>query len=137
MTNEKPDISPLEQAIQGLDAGLQRYLRDVSDTEVRDGLIHRLKCTYELSHRMLKRYLEYTAATPDQYDSMAFQDLIRSGNEQGLLLGEWPHWRRYRDMRGKTSHTYAEAVALEVVASIPEFLQEARFLQAQLQERLA
>jgi hypothetical protein len=32
---------------------------------------------------------------------MSFQDLIRSGNEQGLLLGDWPTWRRYREMRSK------------------------------------
>ena len=46
---------------------------------------------------------------------MTFQDLIRTANEQGLLLGEWPDWRGYRDLRGATSHTYNEDVALEVV----------------------
>ena len=68
---------------------------------------------------------------------MAFQDLIRSANEQGLLAGDWPAWRTYRDMRSKTSHTYREAAAIEVVAGIPGFLAEAAFLRDRLAERLA
>ena len=68
---------------------------------------------------------------------MIFQDLIRSGNEQGLLLGDWPDWKRYRDMRSKTSHTYDEEIALEVLAGIPTFLEEARYLHSKLKERLA
>jgi hypothetical protein len=31
-----------------------------------------------------------TAANPQQYDSMVFQDLICSASEAGLLLGDWP-----------------------------------------------
>jgi len=137
MANEKPDLSAFEKAIQRLDEGFQRYQQDITDTQIRDGLIQRIKFTYELSHRMLKRYLEFASATPEQFDRMAFQDLIRSGNEQGLLLGEWPRWKRYRDMRSKTSHTYDEVVALSVVAGIPDFLEEARFLREKLRERLA
>jgi hypothetical protein len=38
-------------------------------------------------------------------------------------------------MRGKTSHTYDEEVALQVVSGIPEFLAEAEFMIGQLQRR--
>jgi nucleotidyltransferase substrate binding protein (TIGR01987 family) len=86
---------------------------------------------------MLKRYLEMVSPTPDDYDAIAFQDLIRAGNEQGLLLGDWPRWKKYRDMRSKTSHTYDEDVALEVVAEIAAFQDEARYLCDRLQTRLA
>jgi putative ABC transport system permease protein len=78
-----------------------------------------------------------TAANPAEFDAMSFQDLIRTANEQGLLLGAWPDWRRYRDMRAKTSHTYDEAIALDVVSGIPAFLTEARHLREQLKARLA
>ena len=90
-----------------------------------------------LGHKVLKRYLEYTAANPEQFDEMTFQDLIRTGNEQGLLLGEWPDWRGYRDLRGATSHTYNEDVALEVVEGIPRFIEEVTYLRDRLRERLA
>lgn len=137
MANEKPDPSAFEKAIRRLDEGMQRYQQDATDTQIRDGLIQRFEFTYELSHKMLKRYLEYTSATPEHYDGLAFQDLIRSGNEQGLLFGDWSQWKKYRDMRSKTSHTYDENVALEVVMGIPQFLDEARFLRDTLRERLA
>jgi nucleotidyltransferase substrate binding protein (TIGR01987 family) len=137
MANEKPDLSAFEKAIQRLDEGYQRYQHDTTDTQIRDGLIQRFEFTYELSHKMLKRYLEYASPTPEQFDGMTFQDLIRSGNEQSLLLGEWPDWKRYRDMRGRSSHTYDERVALGVVDGIPEFLEEARFLCDRLREKLA
>ncbi len=131
------ELSSFEKAIARLEEGLTRYQQDITDTQIRDGLIQRFEFTYEISHKMLKRYLEQVSATPGEYDSMPFQDLIRSGNEQGLLLGEWPNWKTYREMRAKTSHTYDEQKALEVVAVIPAMLAEARFLHDQLKQRQA
>jgi nucleotidyltransferase substrate binding protein (TIGR01987 family) len=115
---------------------LERYQLDTTDTQIRDGLIKRFEFTYEISHKTLNRYLEAGSATPEQYDQMPFQDLIRSGNEQALLLGDWPAWKSYRDMRSKTSHTYDEEVALEVVGQIPAFLEEAIYCRDQLRQRL-
>ena len=129
------DLTPLARAKARLAEGLERYERDTSDEQIRDGLIQRFEFTYEVSHKMLKRYLESISPTPEAYDAMAFADLIRSGNEQGLLLGDWAQWRAYREMRSKTSHTYNEDVALEVVSGVPAFLAEAEYLLAQLQER--
>jgi nucleotidyltransferase substrate binding protein (TIGR01987 family) len=131
------DLTPLHKAIARLEEGLLRYQLDVSDTQIRDGLVQRFEFTYEISHKMLKRFLEQTAASPEQFDQMPFADLIRTANEKGLLLGDWPLWRGYRDMRSKTSHTYDEDIALQVVAGIPDFLAEAQFLAAVLAQRLS
>jgi nucleotidyltransferase substrate binding protein (TIGR01987 family) len=136
MTNDTIDLSPLERTINRLSEGWIRYQLDVSDLQIRDGLIQRFEFTYEISHKTLKRYLEVTSATPTQYDAMSFADIIRSGNEQGLLLGTWPDWKRYRDMRAKTSHTYNEDVAREVVIGIPSFLAEASHLLATLKAKI-
>lgn len=35
------DLTPLSNAVDRLSEGLARYLRDVSDTQIRDGLIQR------------------------------------------------------------------------------------------------
>lgn len=129
------DLTPLTNAALRLREGLDRYQSDITDTQIRDGLIQRFEFIYEISYKMLKRYLEQVAANPEEYDQADFQYLIRSGSEQGLLLSPWPAWRRFRELRGKTSHTYDEAVALEVVAAIPAFLNEAQHLLARLQER--
>jgi nucleotidyltransferase substrate binding protein (TIGR01987 family) len=137
MTETKPNISPLQRALDRLTEGLARYESDTSDTQIRDGLVQRFEFTYEIAHKLLKRYLEYSSPNPEQFDGMSFQDLIRTADEQGLLLGEWADWRRFREMRGKTSHTYNEDVALEVVGGIPRFIEEARALHQRLRERLA
>lgn len=130
------DIRALERAVVKLEEGLTRYRLDVSDEMVRDGLIQRFEFVYELSHKTLKRYLEYTSPSPELFDEMPFQDLIRSGNEHGLLLGDWPVWREYRKLRGKTSHTYDEKMALEVVQDLDRFLEEVRYLRDQLRAHL-
>ena len=133
--NQKLDLNPLLNAVNRLSEGLTRYEKDIADTQIRDGLIQRFEFSYEISHKMLKRYLEAVSPTPEQFDAMAFADLIRSGNEQGLLLSDWSQWRIYREMRSKTSNTYDEDVAIQVVQGIPAFLEEARHLLKQLQER--
>jgi len=131
------DLTSFSKAVQRLAEGAVRYQGDTDDSQIRDGLVQRFEFTYEISHKILKRYLEFASPTPDAFDAMAFPDLIRTANEQGLLLGNWPAWKRYREMRSKTSHTYDEVIALEVVAGIPAFLEETRFLLQQLQGRCA
>lgn len=137
MPNSDVEIGPFERAIERLEEGLARYQADTSDTQIRDGLVQRFEFTYELGHKVLKRYLKFASANPEQFDEMTFQDLIRTGNQQGLLLEDWPSWRGFRDMRSKTSHTYNEDTALDVVAGIPRFIKEAIYLRDKLRERLA
>ncbi len=129
------DLTPLENAVARLREGLARSAAEPGDTQLRDGLIQRFEFTYELSHKMLKRHLEQAAPSPQAYDTADFQYLIRSANEQGLLRSDWPAWRRFRELRGKTSHTYDEAVAKDVVAEIPSFMEEAAHLLNALQAR--
>jgi nucleotidyltransferase substrate binding protein (TIGR01987 family) len=131
------DPAPLGNAVHRLREGLLRHQREPKDEQVRDGLIQRFEFTYELSHRTLKRYIKENAASPDEIERMPFADLIRTGKAQGVLLSDWPAWRRFREMRTRTSHTYDAKAASQVVAGIPAFLKEAEHLFAELQRRLA
>ena len=133
----KLDTTSLGNAVRRLREGLARCEREPADEQIRDGLIQRFEFTYELSYRMLSRYLKVIAASPDEIERMPFADLIRTGNAQGLLRGDWPAWRRFREMRARTSHAYDAAVASQVAAAIPEFLEEAEHLYAELQRRPA
>src|SRR5579884_190427 len=133
----KLDISSFGNAVWRLREGLARYEREPADEQIRDGMIQRFEFTYELSHKTLKRYLKETAASPDEIERMPFADLIRTGSAQGLLRSDWPAWRRFREMRARTSHTYDAKVAIEVASAIPAFLQEAEHLYGELQRRLA
>ena len=133
----KLDTTSLGNAVQRLREGLARHEREPSDEQLRDGLIQRFEFSYELCHKMLRRYLRESAASPDEADRLSFADLIRRGNAEGLLREEWPAWRRFREMRTRTSHTYNPKVAEEVVAAIPDFLAEAEYFCGELQQRLA
>lgn len=131
----KLDFTPLRNAIARLDEGLKRYLADPADIQIRDGLIQRFEFTYDLSHKSLRRAIETASANPEAIDHFTFPELIRTGCEQGLLAGDWGNWKRYREKRNTTSHTYDEQKALEVVGVIPEFLEEAKALQQRLRTR--
>lgn len=126
------DFTPLANAVARLDEGLARYRADEEDSQIRDGLIQRFEFTYDLSHKMLRRALEAGAANPEEVDRMTFPTLIRTGNEQGLVGGDWAAWRTWREMRNITSHTYDEGKARQVAAAIPAFLAEAQDLLARL-----
>jgi nucleotidyltransferase substrate binding protein (TIGR01987 family) len=130
------DITPLTAAIQRLQSGYARCVLHPEDDQLRDGVIQRFEYTYELSHKFLKRYLMDVVASPDTLHTMAFQDVIRLGYAHGLLHESWSEWRMYREMRAKTSHAYDLAVAVAVMAAIPQFIEAVTFLQAQLAARI-
>ena len=88
------DIGALVNAVARLQEGLERHRREPADEQLRDGLIQRFEFTYELAHRILRRYLRQVSPSPATFDEMPFQDLIRTGSAQGLLLNDWAAWRR-------------------------------------------
>lgn len=130
----KLDLSSLKKAINALNHALNEYEKNPSEF-VKDSCIQRFEFTYELSHKFIKRYLEITEANRDEIDEMSFQQLIRRATERGLLLSDWESWRKYKDSRNKTSHTYDEEIADEVFEAIPDFFKEAEYLYECLEER--
>lgn len=130
-------LTPLANAILRLKEGVAAQEGEPQNALLRDGLIQRFEFTYELSHKLLRRYLESVAADPDEVRTLTFEGLIRLGDEQRLLLSDVAQWKRYRKARTDTSHTYDERAALEIVPLIPVFLAEAEFLLERLRERTA
>jgi nucleotidyltransferase substrate binding protein (TIGR01987 family) len=135
------DFTPLGNAIRQLEKSLS-YANSAAaqaDSELfeqlRNSVIQCFEFTYELSHKMLKRYLEEIAANPEEVDLATFQTLIRTGNEKQLLRSSWLKWKDYRQARSNSSHTYDEVKAELVYAIAADFLEEARHLHNQLLER--
>lgn len=131
------DVSSLEKAIGSLNEALIEYSKQSSNNFIRDACIQRFEYTYELSHKMLKRYLEMTEPNAEEIDQMSFSNLIRTGSERGLLLMGWDEWNKYRYARNLTSHVYNENKALEVVAIIPQFFNDAKHLLMKLKEKIS
>ena len=137
------DFSPLGSALGQLEKSLGYAHSDLARADaglreqLRNSVIQCFEFTYELSHKMLKRYLETTAASPEEIDLGTFQNLIRLGNEKGLLRSDWSKWRVYRQARTDSGHTYSMKKAEAVFAIAPDFLDEARYLLRELTERNA
>ena len=74
MNSKNLDLTPLKNALDRLVEGNSRYLQDTADTQIRDGLIQRYELTYEISHKILKIYMEINSANPEIYDSMQFSN---------------------------------------------------------------
>lgn len=135
------DFSSLENAISQLEKSLKYAISPMAQEDddlfeqLRNSVIQCFEFTYELSHKMLKRYLEETAASPEEIDLSTFQNLIRTGNEKGLLRSDWSRWRMYRQARTDSSHTYSEDKAEAVYKIAPDFLDEAKYLYQQLMAR--
>jgi nucleotidyltransferase substrate binding protein (TIGR01987 family) len=137
----KLNLSSFSKAITHLERSVAVYHASHSDPELQiylmAGSIQVFEYTYELSWKMLKRYLEMTESSGNEVDLMSFADLIRAGCEKGLLLSELVIWKKYREKRSITSHTYDYDKALAVFEQIPQFLQDAKYLLEKLQMRIA
>ncbi len=134
MDSEILDLSSLELAIQSLSRGLKRYALDAEDLEVRDACIQRFEYTYELCMKFIKRALEAQADSLDTVEALPFRDKLRVAADMGFI--EDPVlWFGYREDRNKTSHTYDQKKAEEVMGQIPLFFEEAVYLLHKLREK--
>ncbi len=135
------DFSPLQNAVAQLEKSLQYANSPQAQgdpglfEQLRNSVIQCFEFTYELSHKMLRRFLKETSASPDDIDLSTFADLIRTGNEQGLLRSDWVRWKEFRQARTDSSHTYDVDKAIAVYAIAADFLLEASFLYQQLSDR--
>lgn len=134
------DFSPLASAIKELEKSLRFSTSDLAQDEelfkqFRNSVIQCFEFTYELSHKMLKRYLKEISPSPEFIETASFAELIRTGNEKGLLRSDWARWKVYRQARNDSSHTYNQDKAADVYAIAADFLAEAGYLFQKLVER--
>jgi nucleotidyltransferase substrate binding protein (TIGR01987 family) len=96
------DLSSFQKALKTLEEALSTYSNDSENSFIRDACIQRFGYCYELSYKMLRRYLEITEPTPKLIDDLSFPSLIRLGYERGGLNEEWVVWKSFRDARNIT-----------------------------------
>lgn len=132
------DLTSLEKACGAFKLSLDLYAKSGLPPEaeervlLRDGVIQRFEFTYELSWKMIKRYLELYGL--EKADGLNNKDLFRVGCEQGLI--EAPErWFHYLKMRNQTSHIYDKEKAAEVFAAALEFLPDCVYLLSRLKEK--
>ena len=132
------DFTPLQQAIAQLEKSLKFSTSPLAKAnsdlfeQLRNSVIQCFEFTYELSHKMLKRYLKEQSASPEDIEQSTFANIIRTGNEKNLLRSDWSRWKGYRQARTNSSNTYDEDKAIAVYQIAPDFLAEAQHLYQQL-----
>lgn len=131
---EKLDITSFENALNSLIEVLVVYEKEPNNIIVRDATIQRFEYTYSLALKMLSRFIN--KESKEITHTMTFNQLIRTANQFGLLKSNLEIWDDYRQKRNSTSHTYDEAIALEVMSIVPNFKDDAEFLLSKLKELL-
>ena len=129
------DYSPLSNAVKQLAQALKEQALEPDRPLLRAGVIQTFEYTYELSHKMLRRYLASVSPSPTEIEELSFEGLVRRGDEAGLLQSPVAVWKKFREARSVTSHTYNEDKAQEVFARIPSFHAEVTFLLERLLEK--
>lgn len=109
--NYKRALEKLQQAVQQVSAPTER--NGVLEDIIKEGLIQRFEYTHELAWNVMKDFLEHSGHTAI-YGS---KDATREAFQLGLITaGEV--WMDMIKSRNKTSHTYNEETATEIVAII-------------------
>ena len=132
------DLRSLKKAVEALNIAFEIYdhnpLAETMPEKIvlRDGVIQRFEFTFELSWKMLKRYLEEFGL--EKVDSLNNRDLFRVGFEQGLL-DDPEVWFHYLKMRNQSSHIYDAGKAAAVFASARQFQLAAQELLSRLEAK--
>jgi nucleotidyltransferase substrate binding protein (TIGR01987 family) len=126
------DFSSLQNALATFEVALKAHNDAPEDLIIRDACIQRFEYCFELSHKMLRRYLAQTEAEVDEVMAMSFPDLMRLAYARKLTSYEWRVWRGFRDVRNTTSHAYDAQKAALAMASFAQFFEVSNELLANL-----
>lgn len=135
------DLSSFVNSVAQLSEALDLYNSDRTHNDpplkkhLRAATIQAFEFTYEVSLKMLRRHMALAADSPAEIDRMSFNNLIREAYGDDLVRSDVVTWRKYRQSRAITSHTYNEDKAQAIFEGVPDFLDEARYLLGRLQER--
>jgi len=134
------DLTSLENAVKQLEEVLELHDSISSEDDpllkkyIRTATIKTFEFTYETTFKMLKRHLEGIAASPETIRHMTFSNIIREAYSQDVVCSDITIWRKYRENRGITSHTYNEDKAQKIFLCARDFLHDVRYTLFQLQK---
>ena len=138
---EKLDISSLIKAYNSLENAL-KYAEGIesnrgnnvfyAEEAARATVIQHFEYTYELSWKMMKRFIEIDEG---QSDSLTRKGLFRHAGEIGLI-DDFHKWVEFHDARNLTSHTYDEETAELVYSTAKKFNQYVEQLILALNEKI-
>lgn len=104
----------------------------------RNAVVKGFELTLETAGKLLRRVLKSYEGSPRGVDELAYKDVMRHAGKHGLLdAAAVKRWFTYRDNRNNTAHDYGKGFAEETLALLPDFVHDARALEARLRERFS
>ena len=108
-------------------------LNEVERNGIRAGVIQNFEVTYELSRKLIVRWLEVNRGS-DAIDRLTARDVYRLAVESGLIA-DAELWFGYHLSRNATSHAYGRERAERVYRAALSFVHDAPLLLAALEAR--
>lgn len=135
------DLTPLRNSITALAESLhfcesrtaQGDLAVGEFNSLRAGVIKHFEIAYELSWKMMKRWLNAHVG-PEVADGVTRQELFRLSAEHRLVT-DVASWIAHHKSRNQTAHIYDEAIAVAVYERIGAFIDDSRELLGALEVR--
>jgi len=126
----------LEKALATLKEAWMEFQKNTSNSFIRDAVIQRFEYTFELSHKILRRFLSETESSRIEISEMFFNDIIHLGCKRGLLLNDLEVWDKYRKLRNLTSYNYDEFKAEDIIVTVPVFIEDIDYELTKIKEIL-
>ena len=112
-------FTPTKKALDSL----ERAIAQPKNEFTRDAVIQRFEYSFELTWKLLKRYLSQTGEIAE----FNIKNLFREASKRGLIDSPEP-WFDFLKARNLTSHTYNESTAEETYQAALLFAQNAKKL---------
>ncbi|MEG3637997.1 nucleotidyltransferase substrate binding protein [Magnetococcus sp. PR-3] len=135
------DLSSLRKALASLERAVgvasSEARMNAMEPEIREiiraGVIQNFEFTYELCWKLMKRWLAHNVGE-SHVDGVTRRELFRLSAEY-RLIADVDEWMDYHQARNRTSHTYDEKTALDVVEAGIAFVHAARHFLVQIEAR--
>jgi len=129
------NLAPLEDALKSLKIAVNLYQEShnkplMIQDAFRDSVIKRFEYTYELSWKMMQRWIRENVS-PEASDTLTRKDLYRLA-AQKQLIDDPNKWFQYHQARNVSSHTYNQSNAETALKAAIDVVPDIQFLIGQL-----
>jgi nucleotidyltransferase substrate binding protein (TIGR01987 family) len=130
----------LSRSIETLETSLGRLRKAPAgsvDYEIfRNATVKGFELTLEAAGKLLRKAIKSYVGNPRAVDELTYKDVLRHAAKHGLLdTATVERWFVYRANRNNTAHDYGEGFAEETLALLPDFINDARRIEATLHEK--
>ena len=129
MSNIELDIESLRKAKESLRISYNVYQKGSEDPEMcdiyADSCVKRFEYTFETAWKTMKKYFKLQYSKKEE--ELTMNNIFRFMESYGFTEA-WLRWKEYYRQRNNTSHEYNIEKSRELLAIIPDFLNDIDFL---------